>query len=83
MVRGDAGQVYKAERPGWPLRVYHLRYEESLESDKFNAGLARERHVFEELIRSKAHMACSPSPPPLLSSSHPSILLTSQLARDW
>eukprot|EP00884_Botryococcus_braunii_P016193 jgi/Botrbrau1/3257/Bobra.174_1s0029.1 len=49
-------EVYKAERPGWPLRVYHLRYEESLESDKFNAGLARERRVFEELIRSKAHM---------------------------
>lgn len=65
--------MYKAERPGWPLRVYHLRYEESLESDKFNAGLARERHVFEELIRSKAHMARSFSIPP------PSSLLCSFL----
>lgn len=49
-------QVYKAEAGGEPLRVYHLRYDESAETDQFSAGLARERRSLESLIADKAHM---------------------------
>ena len=35
-------QVYKAERPDWPVRVYNLLYEKSQEADKFAATVARE-----------------------------------------
>ena len=44
----------KARRP---FRVYHLRYEHSLESDAYAARLGRERRAFEELISAKAHMS--------------------------
>ncbi|KFM27610.1 DNA repair endonuclease UVH1 [Auxenochlorella protothecoides] len=36
-----------------PLHVFVLRYEESVEMDRFQAGLERERRAFESLIRSK------------------------------
>ena len=35
-------QVYKAERPNKPVRVYNLLYEDSQEADKFAAGVNRE-----------------------------------------
>ena len=35
-------QVYQAERPDWPVRVYNLLYEDSQEADKFSAAVARE-----------------------------------------
>ena len=35
-------QIYKAERPHWPVRVYNLLYEDSQEADKFAAAVARE-----------------------------------------
>ena len=35
-------QIYKAERPEWPVRVYNLLYEDSQEADKFAAAVARE-----------------------------------------
>ena len=44
-------------RPRRPLRVYHLRYEHSLESDAYAARLTRERRAFEQLIAAKAHMS--------------------------
>lgn len=40
--RGPAVQVYKAEGPHWPVRVYNLLYEDSQEADKFAAAVARE-----------------------------------------
>ena len=44
-------------RPGSPLRVYLLRYDDSAEADRFQAGAARERAAFEALIRGKETMA--------------------------
>lgn len=35
-------QIYKAEEPHWPVRVYNLLYEDSQEADKFAAAVARE-----------------------------------------
>ncbi|KAL6779933.1 XPF1 [Auxenochlorella protothecoides x Auxenochlorella symbiontica] len=40
-----------------PLHVFVLRYEESVEMDRFQAGLERERRAFESLIRSKEVMS--------------------------
>ena len=39
-----------------PLRVYALRYKDSMEQDRYEAGLRREQRVFEELIRAKGAM---------------------------
>lgn len=50
-------ELFKAQRPGSPLRVYLLRYEDSPEMDKYQASVVRERNAFENLIRAKAHMA--------------------------
>ncbi len=49
-------QVYKAEQPARSLRVYHLFYEDSQESDKFTAAISREVNVFQDLIRQKEFM---------------------------
>ncbi|KAK9806779.1 hypothetical protein WJX72_002577 [[Myrmecia] bisecta] len=49
-------EVYKAERPGWPVRVYHLHYEDSQEADRYRALLAREVSVFSDLIKQKEFM---------------------------
>ena len=35
-------QIYQAERPDCPVRVYNLLYEDSQEADKFSAAVARE-----------------------------------------
>ncbi len=48
--------MYKAERGEAPLRVFHLRYDDSAETDQFAEGLARERRALEGLIGDKAHM---------------------------
>ncbi|EFN55307.1 hypothetical protein CHLNCDRAFT_134272 [Chlorella variabilis] len=49
-------ELYKAARPGQPLCVYLLRYEDSFEMDRYQAAVARERQVFESLIRNKEIM---------------------------
>ena len=49
-------QVFKAERPLHALRVYHLHYEDSQESDKFTAAVSREVNIFQDLIRQKEFM---------------------------
>eukprot|EP00887_Chlorella_sp_A99_P005233 scaffold1.g5233.t1 len=49
-------ELYRATRPGRPLRVYLLRYEDSVEMDKYQAVLVREREAFEQLIRTKEIM---------------------------
>ena len=48
-------------RPGRPLCVYLLRYDDSFESDRYQASVARERQAFESLIKDKEIMV----PPPL------------------
>lgn len=55
-------ELYKAQRPGIPLRVYMLRYEDSLEMDKFQTAVARERNAFEGLIKAKEIMIIPPEP---------------------
>ncbi|KAK9857610.1 hypothetical protein WJX84_003319 [Apatococcus fuscideae] len=49
-------EVFKAEQPLRPLRVYHLHYEDSQESDKFTAAVSREVTIFQDLIRQKEFM---------------------------
>ncbi|KDD74583.1 hypothetical protein H632_c1206p0, partial [Helicosporidium sp. ATCC 50920] len=40
-----------------PPRVFLLRYDDSFEMDRFQAGVERERAAFVSLIRAKAHLA--------------------------
>jgi DNA excision repair protein ERCC-4 len=47
-------QVYKAENPGSPLRVYWLYYENSVEYQKFQIAADRENKAFERLIHEKS-----------------------------
>ncbi|GLJ46967.1 hypothetical protein SUGI_0991250 [Cryptomeria japonica] len=49
-------EVYKAENPGKPLKVYFLFYENSTEEQKFEASIRRENNAFESLIRQKSMM---------------------------
>lgn len=49
-------EVYKAENPNRPLKVYFLFYEDSTECRKFEASIRRENSAFEGLIRQKASM---------------------------
>ncbi|KAL4433054.1 hypothetical protein ABPG77_006481 [Micractinium sp. CCAP 211/92] len=49
-------EIYKASRPGWPLCVYLLRYDDSFEMDRYQLSVKREREVFESLIRNKEIM---------------------------
>nr|XP_057917292.1 DNA repair endonuclease XPF isoform X2 [Doryrhamphus excisus] len=49
-------EIYKACRPGKPLRVYFLIYGGSTEEQKYLTGLSKEKKAFEHLIREKANM---------------------------
>ncbi|XP_077406225.1 DNA repair endonuclease XPF [Vanacampus margaritifer] len=49
-------ELYKACRPGKPLRVYFLIYGGSTEEQKYLTGLSKEKKAFEHLIREKATM---------------------------
>ncbi|XP_072312281.1 DNA repair endonuclease XPF [Eucyclogobius newberryi] len=49
-------EVYKACRPGKPLRVYFLIYGGSTEEQKYLTALSKEKKAFEHLIREKATM---------------------------
>uniref|UniRef100_A0A3Q2PQ15 DNA repair endonuclease XPF n=1 Tax=Fundulus heteroclitus TaxID=8078 RepID=A0A3Q2PQ15_FUNHE len=49
-------EIYKANRPGKPLRVYFLIYGGSTEEQKYLTALAKEKKAFEHLIREKATM---------------------------
>ncbi|XP_074518874.1 DNA repair endonuclease XPF [Halichoeres trimaculatus] len=49
-------EIYKASRPGKPLRVYFLIYGGSTEEQKYLTTLSREKRAFEHLIREKATM---------------------------
>ncbi|KAL6072820.1 DNA repair endonuclease XPF, variant 2 [Balamuthia mandrillaris] len=50
-------EVYKADNPGVPLRVYFMRYAKSVEEQKYLSSLRKEKEAFERLIREKATMA--------------------------
>lgn len=49
-------EIYKANRPGKPLRVYFLIYGGSTEEQKYLTELSREKKAFEHLIKEKATM---------------------------
>uniref|UniRef100_A0A673ABY2 DNA repair endonuclease XPF n=1 Tax=Sphaeramia orbicularis TaxID=375764 RepID=A0A673ABY2_9TELE len=49
-------EIYKASRPGKPLRVYFLIYGGSTEEQKYLTALSKEKKAFEHLIREKATM---------------------------
>ncbi|XP_034286151.1 DNA repair endonuclease XPF isoform X1 [Pantherophis guttatus] len=49
-------EVYKASRPGKPLRVYFLIYGGSTEEQRYLTMLRKEKEAFEKLIREKAGM---------------------------
>ncbi|KAM6963536.1 DNA repair endonuclease XPF [Tautogolabrus adspersus] len=49
-------EIYKASRPGKPLRVYFLIYGGSTEEQKYLTSLSKEKKAFEHLIREKATM---------------------------
>eukprot|EP00798_Chlamydomonas_sp_ICE-L_P001796 gene1796-33216_t len=49
-------EVYKAERPGRPMAVYHLSYSDSLEQQRYLAAVERELSVMSNLIEFKGHI---------------------------
>uniref|UniRef100_A0A8D0BB36 DNA repair endonuclease XPF n=1 Tax=Salvator merianae TaxID=96440 RepID=A0A8D0BB36_SALMN len=49
-------EIYKASRPGRPLRVYFLVYGGSVEEQCYLTTLRKEKEAFEKLIREKASM---------------------------
>mmetsp|Transcript_34725 Transcript_34725/g.87308 ORF Transcript_34725/g.87308 Transcript_34725/m.87308 type:complete len:411 (+) Transcript_34725:347-1579(+) len=49
-------EVYKAMRPGKPLRVYFLMYEGSVEEQRYLSSLEKETVAFQQLIDAKAHV---------------------------
>ncbi|KAJ7377217.1 DNA repair endonuclease XPF [Desmophyllum pertusum] len=49
-------EVYKASRPGIPLRVYFLIYTGSVEEQKYLTTLRKEKEAFEALIKDKGTM---------------------------
>lgn len=49
-------EIYRATRPGKPLRVYFLIYGGSTEEQRYLTALRKEKEAFEKLIREKASM---------------------------
>ncbi|KAM4819997.1 DNA repair endonuclease XPF [Thomomys bottae] len=49
-------EVYRASRPGRPMRVYFLIYGGSTEEQRYLTTLRKEKEAFEKLIREKASM---------------------------
>ncbi|XP_073228243.1 DNA repair endonuclease XPF-like [Porites lutea] len=49
-------EVFKASRPGIPLRVYFLIYSGSVEEQKYLTTLRKEKEAFETLIKDKGTM---------------------------
>lgn len=50
-------EIYKANRPGKPLRVYFLIYGGSTEEQKYLTALSKEKKAFEHLIRSETFLS--------------------------
>ncbi|XP_059178554.1 DNA repair endonuclease XPF-like isoform X2 [Physella acuta] len=49
-------EVFKASRPGKPLRVYFMMYKGSVEEQRYLTSLRKEKEAFEYLIREKSTM---------------------------
>ncbi|XP_027695290.1 DNA repair endonuclease XPF [Vombatus ursinus] len=49
-------EIYRASRPGKPMRVYFLIYGGSTEEQRYLTALRKEKEAFEKLIREKASM---------------------------
>uniref|UniRef100_A0A0G2K855 ERCC excision repair 4, endonuclease catalytic subunit n=1 Tax=Rattus norvegicus TaxID=10116 RepID=A0A0G2K855_RAT len=49
-------EIYRASRPGKPLRVYFFVYGGSTEEQRYLTALCKEKEAFEKLIREKASM---------------------------
>ena len=47
-------ETFKASRPGSPLRVYFLMYENSVEEQMYLTSIRQEKDAFEKLIRDKS-----------------------------
>lgn len=49
-------EVFKAESPGRPMRLYLLAYEDHVDEDRYRDVLEREKLAFKSLIRERATM---------------------------
>jgi DNA excision repair protein ERCC-4 len=49
-------EVYKAETPGRPLRLYLLAYEDAVDEDRYRNAIVREQSAFKSLIKDRASM---------------------------
>ncbi|KAN0041352.1 hypothetical protein ACTFIV_003891 [Dictyostelium citrinum] len=49
-------EVYKAENPGTPVRLYFMTYSDSSEEYQYISKLQREKSSFEKLIREKTNL---------------------------
>lgn len=47
-------ELYKARHPSWPLRVYFLMFENSVEEQRYLTAIRQEKKAFERLIREKS-----------------------------
>ena len=70
MTAAPGMQVYKAEQPEWPVRVYNLLYEDSQEADKFSEAVAREVRRVLHYPPPAACLATTLTPLDLLKSVH-------------
>eukprot|EP00050_Salpingoeca_kvevrii_P001990 m.184488 g.184488 ORF g.184488 m.184488 type:complete len:911 (-) comp10509_c0_seq8:183-2915(-) len=52
-------EVYKASRPGVPVRVYFMLYSQSLQEQRYLSAIRLETHAFEMMVRAKSSMAIS------------------------
>ncbi|KAK6192721.1 hypothetical protein SNE40_004145 [Patella caerulea] len=52
-------EVFRASRPGIPLRVYFLMYTSSVEEQNYLTTLRKEKEAFEHLIQQKGQMVIS------------------------
>lgn len=50
-------ETHKASRPGAPMRVYFLVHDTSLEEQRYLSSVRHETEAFDNLIRTKQHMA--------------------------
>lgn len=65
-------EVYRSSNPGIPVKVYFMLYSDSVEEQRYLAGLRKEKDAFERLIREKATMLLpitgDPRAPPIYES---------------
>ena len=63
-------EVFKANNPGRPLRVYFLTYANSVEEQRYRTSVRREKEAFESLIKEKASMVLPSDPASLAAEAH-------------